>query len=264
MTNLLTRGFRAIRRDGAGSVVTRLGRRMSHLSRRVFDDHVLGQARRISPYLYTALYRKVHGHDREINRLVRRNAQEIARLSVSASRRLFIDCGVNEGVILRRYRRALDGFDFLGFEIQRDVIEHARKLNPGADIRHQAVAAAPGEVEVYLVGTSRAAMRGGTSILRPRGRTPQRSSDTVPAIRFSDLLAEKRRQGYDFIAVKMDIEGAEYQILDDLYGVWSRTGDTGIDYLMIEFHPALLDTPEEAARHTAQLDEMGLVHTTWL
>lgn len=264
MTNLLTRGVRALRRDGAGAMMARLSRRTAWRSRRIFDDHVLGLARYISPYLYLSLYRRVHGHDREINRLVEANARAIAQRARGATRPLFVDCGVNEGVILSRYRKALTGFDFVGFEIQTDVIEQARKVNPGVELRNEAVAAEVGEVEVYLVGAARTNMRGGTSILRPRGRTPQQPSYKVPAIRFSDFLAKKRREGHDFITVKMDIEGAEYQIIEDMRQVWSETRGRLIDYLMIEFHPALLATPGENARFEALLDEMGVPCSTWL
>ena len=264
MTNLLRRGVRALRRDGAGDLLGRLWRRTARRTRRFFDTHVLGLARRIDPYLYLSLYRRVHGHDREINRLVADNAREIAQRAGCAARPLFIDCGVNEGVILSRYRKALTGFDFVGFEIQTDVIEQARKVNPGVELRNEAVAAEIGEVEVYLVGTARTNMRGGTSILRPRGRTPQQPSYKVPAIRFSDFLAEKRREGHDFITVKMDIEGAEYQIIKDLHRVWSETRDRPIDYLMIEFHPALLDEPQDNGRYEALLGEMGAPYSTWI
>lgn len=262
--NLMRRGSRALRRDGAGHVLHRIWRRTGRWTRRVFDDRVLGLARRINPYLYLSLYRKVHGHDREINRLVARNAQDIMHRSEGAARRLFVDCGVNEGVILSRYRKVLPKFDFVGFEIQTDVIEQAQKVNPGVELRNEAVAAAIGEVEVYLVGAGRTAMRGGTSILRPRARVPQRPAYRVPAIRFSDFLCEKRRQGYDFIAVKMDIEGAEYQIIEDLKRVWAETGSPLVDHLMIEFHPALLDSPEENARYEALLEEMDIRYSTWI
>jgi FkbM family methyltransferase len=264
MTNLLRRGVRALRRDGAGHLLARPWRRTARWAGRAFDDRVLGLARHVDPYLYLSLYRKVHGHDREINRLVRHNAQEIVHRSEGAARRLFVDCGVNEGVILARYRKALPGFDFVGFEIQTDVIEQARKVNPGVELRNAAVAAEIGEVEVFLVGAARTNMRGGTSILRPRGRTPQRASYRVPAIRFSDFLSGKRREGYDFIAVKMDIEGAEYQIIEDLHRIWQDGEAVPIDFLMIEFHPALLVSPGENDRYEALLGEMGIRYSTWL
>ncbi|MBK1634207.1 FkbM family methyltransferase [Rhodovulum adriaticum] len=264
MTNLFTRGIRAIRRDGPGGVLARLSRRTGQRTKRIFRERLLRPTQRISPYFYTALNRKLHGHDREIGKLVQAQALEIQRLSAGAAHRLFIDCGANEGAILRRYRTALPGFDFLGFEIQRDVIERARKVNPGTEIRHQAVAGTPGEVEVFLSEKSGLNVRGATSILRPEGTGTPAASYTVPAIRFSDLLAEQRAQGCDFIVVKMDIEGAEYQIIDDLHRVWSQTGTPLIDYLMIEFHPQRLDRPEDNARYEALLTEMGVIYSTWI
>lgn len=62
----------------------------------------------------------------------------------------------------------------------------------------------------------------------------------------------------------MDIEGAEYKVIDDLYNTWKETGSRLIDYLMVEFHPKTITNGETQTAYENKLDEMGIEYSTWL
>ena len=224
----------------------------------ILDHRILGLVKRVNPYWYTYLYRRIHGQEKQIHRLVQTNAATIIEKSRGSKKCLFVDCGVNEGVVLAHYRKALSGFDFIGFEIQKDVIKQAKKMNPTVELRNVAVSAQDGEAEVFLVEKSRVNIRGGTSTLRPRGTMKPIPSYTVPTIRFVDFLTEKRNHGYDFIAVKMDIEGAEYPIIEDLHKSFLSTDKALMEYFLIEFHPTSLEAGDENERYSRMLKEMSV------
>ena len=154
---------------------------------------------------------------------LRKNAELLEQQSAQAIRPLFIDCGVNEGFVLNRYAQALPRFSFIGFEIQEELIERAAHANPDAEIRHQAVATSDGPVEIFLPRAMGTNFRGGSTTEKGKvtGKNffQQRSVDGIDLWRF---VSEQRQSGCDFIAIKLDVEGTEYRLIDSLYARWKN------------------------------------------
>lgn len=219
----------------------------------------------ISPHGYTALHRKLSGHSKTIDTLVNSNKLVIDQTSQAAQRRLFIDCGVNYGIVLERYMMALPNFDFLGFEIQSELIGMARATCPGADIQHKAVSVSDEDLEIFLPKSYGMNFRGGTSILErkiPQNKLLEKR--VCKSVNFGRVLQVKRAEGYDYVAVKMDIEGAEYAIIDMLHAQFKEDGKRLVDYLMIEFHQKVLDAPSDHDLYVDKLREMGIAFTEWI
>ena len=63
----------------------------------------------------------------------------------------------------------------------------------------------------------------------------------IESINFVEYLKNQRKDGYDYIVVKMDIEGMEYRIINKLWENYCKLNENLIDYLIIEFHPDVLD-----------------------
>jgi FkbM family methyltransferase len=224
----------------------------------------LSPLKRPFPYAYTHLVRKLKGHDRAIDELVKQHAAIIMSLKAGSSKPLFVDCGVNEGLVLSSFVSDLDGFQFSGFEIQQPLIARAQAINPSAQITHAAVAASNGETEVFLPKTYGMNFRGGSSIEKSKIASQDLfGKASVKTICFSEYLAEQR-QVFDFVAVKMDIEGTEYAVIDDIYDRWRKNSVRLIDYLMIEFHPQVLSDPKTHQATIRKLQEMGVEFSTWV
>lgn len=226
---------------------------------------VLGTKTR-APYLHSRLMRALSGYHGYLKRMVERNVEVIEELAKDAQRGLFVDCGVNEGIVLRRYIDRLPGFAFVGFEIQDELVPRARELCPEATITRQAVAAADGPVEIFLPKHFGPNFRGGASIvdgkISEEGLLERRECEGIDFAAF--LERARGEDGHDFVVVKMDIEGAEYPILDSLYRRYQEGHGCPIDYLIIEFHPQVLSDAAEHERCLARIEEMNVRVSTWV
>lgn len=119
------------------------------------------------------------------------------------------------------YRRAIQAQPLLGFEY--------RLLN-------QAVWIADGQIEVNIDPSDRTS--DASNILSvPPAADPEwgtifdwREKCVVPAVNFSRLVLESSAS---FIAVKLDIEGAEFAVLQSLIGSKALSR---VDHLYVEFH----------------------------
>ena len=89
----------------------------------------------------------------------------------------------------------------------------------------------------------------------------QRSVDGIDLWRF---VSEQRQSGCDFIAIKLDVEGTEYRLIDSLYARWKRSGDRLVDYLLVEFHEDLLPEGRNAQYYAGVLEEMKIYVSRWL
>lgn len=219
----------------------------------------------VAPHLFTRLTRWNLGYEKELDRLVTSNVEAIRQLQGNA-KALFVDCGVNEGIVLRRYIDALGDFDFVGFEIQAELIPRARHANPEADIHHLAVADADGEITIFLPRASGTNFRGGSTIEPGKVKADNLlEKRTVNAIDLWQFIAQKRReQDYQFVVVKLDVEGAEYRLIKALHQHWLEKQEPLVDYLMVEFHPEVLDQAEDQAEYDAKLSAVGVPVSHWV
>ena len=93
-----------------------------------------------NPFLSRSIDRKVSGFNKYLKKCASLNVVEILKDAKNSNKRIFIDCGVNEGFVLKMYRKYLkDYFSYSGFEIQNELINIARKKNPKIKIFNKAV-----------------------------------------------------------------------------------------------------------------------------
>jgi FkbM family methyltransferase len=114
------------------------------------------------------------------------------------------------------------GFSLVGFEIQQDIKYYGDKLRERfpetkIDIIYSAVATEDGELEYYEPKTWGKNYKGGTTIQKEKSllNDNYNQAKITPAINFSNWL-EKNVDGSTFVFLKMDIEGAEYDVIEHL------------------------------------------------
>ncbi len=156
-----------------------------------------------------------------------------------ARRRVFIDCGANTCAVLRTFIARFPDFEFFAFEPQPDLRQDGERLiRELPDTRivffNEAVWVRDEEVPFFLATKWGPNYRGSSTLLH--GHTSNAVDYSAPvrvtAIDFSRWLS-KNFTSEDYVIVKMDIEGAEYPVLEKLL---SDGRLSTIDELIIEFH----------------------------
>jgi FkbM family methyltransferase len=156
-------------------------------------------------------------------------------------RRVFIDCGSNTCKVLKeRIERGLET-EFFAFEPQPELVacvEEVRHRYPAVPIRFfpKAVWVHDGTMSFYLATKWGPNHRGGSTLLAGHVRNAAEVDYAHPVVvKCVDFSRWVRRNfsRRDHLVVKMDIEGAEYPILEKM------VADGTIDYvdeLIVEFH----------------------------
>ena len=225
---------------------------------------VTGIIKFFDPFTYTRLMRALSGHGKKTKELTRLNTKEIREHVPDTAKKIFIDCGVNEGLILSAYDDLLPDFDLVGFEIQSELIPIAKSRSPRSEIRNEAVSTKNSKLQFYLPKNYGENFRGGATLnpnkIKSKHLLEVRSIKSIDFIEFLEALKNK----YTYIVCKMDIEGSEYAIIDKLYGKFTINGVRLIDYLIIEFHPSLIDTEITQSDYETKLQDMGIKYSNWL
>jgi FkbM family methyltransferase len=152
--------------------------------------------------------------------------------------KVFIDCGANVGSVLMDFMAEFPDHDFHAFEPNPALVPliHARvaSLLPLAPrIHSKAVWVRDGETDLYLGHPDSSTLLPGKQV--PECYTQQIDYShpvRVPCIDFSRWLAQNVSPG-DEVKVKMDIEGAEYIVLERMLA----QGTLGlISRLQVEWH----------------------------
>lgn len=200
--------------------------------------------------LYRSLPRQVtqflnfHLEEKKLDFEVALASSRIKALSKECQgNKLFIDCGFNSGYILQAMMKQLPDFNAYGFEANERVFKFSAETllrDPrilGLDF--SAVSTTDGTVDFHEIDYSSKVcpMQASTII---EGLDPEKDRESVTQIKsvdFSNWLSDifnKHTNGADpFIALKMDIEGAEYDVLERMIenGTMAYVG-----YLAVEFH----------------------------
>lgn len=180
-----------------------------------------------------------------------------------------MDCGSNTcKVLVERIESGLED-EFFAFEPQPELvvcIEEVRKKHPTVPIQffEKAVWVHDGTMDFYLATEWGPNYRGGSTLLaghiKNTCKVDYSHPITVECIDFSRWIRRnfKRR---DHLVVKMDIEGAEYPVLERM------VADGTIDYiteLIVEFHWQMNEniSQERHAALRAALNSRVLV-TEW-
>jgi FkbM family methyltransferase len=170
----------------------------------------------------------------------------------SRHRRVFVDCGANTCTVLRSFVKKLPkDFEFVAFEPQPELRRAGRRAvrdlrDTKIDFIPKAVWIENGVIDLYLATEWGRNHRGGSTLIA--GHTKNKSSvDYADPVRVEALdFSEWLRRNFDeddHVIVKMDIEGAEYDVLEKVI----RDGNLPlIDELIVEFHQRMNDTiPKE-------------------
>ncbi|HZF12575.1 MAG TPA: FkbM family methyltransferase [Thermoanaerobaculia bacterium] len=166
---------------------------------------------------------------------------------LGVGRRAFVDCGSNTGaVLLDRIRLGVDD-EFYAFEPQPELAaseDEVRRQHPDALLQcfRKAVWVEDGVSNLFLATRWGPNHRGGSTLLaghvRNTSEVDYRSPVAVECIDFSRWVHHTFRK-IDHVVVKMDIEGAEYAVLEKMLQ------DGSIDYiseLIVEFHWQMNET----------------------
>lgn len=220
----------------------------------------------VSPMFYIKLWRFINNYDSELQSIVLKNVKLIKQdYKPSCKSKLFIDCGANEGHVLSLYKAQLRDFKFVGFEIQEEMVELARKRNPDASIVHSAVSTEAGEINIFLPNYYGPNFKGGSTTVASKFTNFENiETRTCQSIDFIDYLCKQRDiHGFDYIVVKMDIEGAEFEIIEALFHHYEKFSQTLIDLLIVEFHPEIESVVSEA-ECVRLLEKMGTQISRWV
>jgi FkbM family methyltransferase len=160
-----------------------------------------------------------------------------------SNRKIFLDCGGHKGAVIGKFKRTTfweDDFEIFSFEAhpsfaskyQEEVIENETYLN-------KAVWIEDGEIQ-FFVGKQFGGK--GCSIFsnKKTGRLDKENPITVESIDFSKWVTDNFDKD-DHIILGMDIEGAEYEVLEKMLV------DGSIDYIniaCIEFHRKKISIPK--------------------
>ena len=167
-------------------------------------------------------------------------------------RGLLIDCGSNLGQGFDQFSQHYPPthFDYLLVEPNpfcvRILLQKYRGFEGKIRILSEAAGTSFGEVKFYGLQESGNLFSEGGSIVSDHNRKSYKASDsdalTVKQFRFANLLLVERPK-YDVVIVKMDIEGAEYSVLEDLI---QSDLHKCIGIIYVEFHSVYMKSPENA------------------
>jgi FkbM family methyltransferase len=167
-----------------------------------------------------------------------------------AKRKIFIDCGANTCTMLRQFVRDFPDFEFFAFEAQPELAAEGKRIIrelPKIRIQHfnKAVWTRDEVLSFYLATNWLRHYRSGSTLMKGQaGQIDYQEPVQVEGFDFSRWLAENFGPD-DYVIVKMDIEGAEYEVLEKVIA----DGNLAlIDELFVEFHHHLNENISRA-RH---------------
>ena len=209
-------------------------------------------------------YNRLH-----FNRIVIRIAAQISKDAQSCpGQKIFVDCGFNAGEMLERFVKALPDFRFYGFEVNYQYFAESaaelQKRHPNIlNLNFSAVSDHDGTASFHIAGQKRGILRAEATTILPDFHEREFIQEwpyEVPAIDFSRWLKEMTALHTDadgskpFVAVKMDIEGAEYSVLEELLHDGTITL---VSELMVEFHTQQFDKNQRShySRREADIRE---------
>jgi FkbM family methyltransferase len=163
---------------------------------------------------------------------------ELSRVS-NCDNYLIIDCGFNQGHVATNMLKALPSFSLIGFEVQQDIQVYARTVQDkfpdrSVNVIYNAASTVDGVISYFEPRSWGKNYKGGTTTLESKNQLSDNYLEpkSAPALDFAKWLSTNIKIG-TFVFVKMDIEGAEYDIIDHLL----NTGAIDlISVIAVEWH----------------------------
>ena len=179
---------------------------------------------------------KIFSHSRSINR----------KLTNSKQRGLFLDCGSNVGQGFEFFRKyyPISLFDYVLFEPNPNCFQVlAEKYSDledfGVELRNEAIGIENGQIDFYGLEDHKGGIYSVGGTVLPEHNSGiysgfNNASLQVPSMNFSEFLIDLfDHKDYQVIILKLDIEGAEYSILDSLI---SNELIPKFETIYVEFH----------------------------
>ncbi|RUX98084.1 MULTISPECIES: FkbM family methyltransferase [unclassified Mesorhizobium] len=190
--------------------------------------------------------------------------QALTSLKVAKrSRGLFIDCGSNIGQGYKFFSQYFtpDHYDYVLIEPNKNCFSYLRALCTGEiniEIIGKAASVRDGQVELFGPPADRAEpTHEGCSIVADHNGSLYQSErfapDLVETFSLSQMIRAKRDL-YDIVILKLDVEGAEYDILDDVLNSGTHRD---IFAAYVEFHSLYVRGSEKRRK---QAVEREIVH----
>ncbi|WAE69119.1 FkbM family methyltransferase [Streptomyces cavourensis] len=178
-------------------------------------------------------------------------------------RKIFVDCGTNLGIVLKRFMHELPDHDFYAFEpnptLLPSIMANVEQAQHSGlvEVTPSAVWTEDGTIDLFLGHHESSTVMPGKRVPPVYDQQIDYSSPVaVPAVDFSAWL-RRTATSEDHVVVKMDIEGAEYPVLRKLLA--DGTIDL-VSVLYVEWHhdrfPAMsqAEHDEVAAAVSARVD----------
>lgn len=174
-------------------------------------------------------------------------------------RKVFIDGGARIGEtidIFLNLRSDLKGCDVYFFECNDshfDVLNNIKETNKDYNfiIRTEAIWVEDGESD-FFISTDRWGDAGCTLDSSKREKLDLENPKKVKTINFSNFINQFSDD--DYIIVKLDIEGAEYKVVNDLLNTGAITK---INELLIEWHDHFFDESSTPLKN--QLSKLDII-----
>ena len=173
-------------------------------------------------------------------------------------RRIFLDCGAHKATSVRKFRNEYpnaEEYEIISFECNpkfKDILDNTEDIT----FYNKAVWVEDSKANFYLgKGSSSSLIYGKT-----RGRLDFDNPIEVETIDFNKWIIENLSKD-DYIILKMDIEGAEYEVLNKML---NNSSIGYINKLYIEFHGSrVFKTKEDTKELRNRLKEIGLNVYNW-
>lgn len=181
----------------------------------------------------------------------------------NAKRKLFVDCGSNTGRVFQKFYNKRKGFEFFLFEPQPELRsmlqETISKLNTEKiSFFNKAVWVKNGKVDLFLATQWGPNYKGGSTVVQKHNKNhckvDYEKPISVESIDFANwLINDLKIEKNDYLVIKMDIEGAEYDVLEQL----AEQNVLGfINELIVEFHYHMNEDASFKLRHDALLKRL--------
>ena len=182
-------------------------------------------------------------------------------------RNIFIDCGYNVGDVTNSvHQEKGDQYEYFAFEANPYLFEAHKNRHPFCKLEQKAVWIEDCTLPFYVVKIDRYGKENpftGASTLNKKKSQwnmnihKEEEEVEAEAINFSNFILNNFKKE-DNIVVKMDIEGAEYAILNKMLD------DHSIDYinhLIVEFHDEKVQ--EDSKGIVKRIKEKNIMFTPW-
>jgi len=159
-------------------------------------------------------------------------------------RKIFIDCGANNGCSVRKFRRTKpDAYEYEIHCFEANPVFSKHFENLGVSYHEKAVWVENEELTFYQIENRAHGKESGASTLNQAKAHSHTNVKLHPmkvqAIDFSKWILDNFTED-DYIILKMDIEGSEYEVLPKMIS----DGSLGyVNVLLMEFHWEKTGTP---------------------